>query len=268
MPEAVRRVTVAGQVFNVVAGAHDRFWDDCEAGWEAATFDVLAARLGPDATFVDVGAWIGPMALVAAACGATVIAYEPDPAAADELTANVALNPGFDVTIEHVALWTSTGTRQLRGGPAGLGESMSSLTGKAGRSGTTSVATIDARSASQSWPTDALIKIDVEGAEYRLVPRLQPFIAAQHPTVILSVHGYDMRASLPRMPAAMRRVLHHLLHAARTIPLLWALRDYSISSSDHAKPKWHPVSRWALAVRMWERELLVERWAASRARAR
>ena len=87
--------------------------------------------------FIDVGAWIGPMTLVAAACGARVVAYEPDPTAADELAANVALNPGFDVTVERVALWTSTGTRQFRGGPAGLGESMSSFSGRAGRIGST-----------------------------------------------------------------------------------------------------------------------------------
>jgi FkbM family methyltransferase len=258
MTGRVRCVTVGGKTFNVMADRHDDFWETCENGWEQATFEVLVSRLTPTSTFIDVGAWIGPMTLVAAACGASVVAYEPDPAAADELAANVALNPGFDVTVERVALWTSTGIRQLRGGPVGLGESMSSFSGRSGRVGSTTVATIDGREAAASWPCDAVVKIDVEGAEYRLLPRLRPYLAAHHPTMVLSVHGYDIRATLPRWPSSVRRVVHHARHAARAVPLLWALRDYGPPQvSDHDRPDWHEVSRPSLALRMWERELLL-----------
>jgi FkbM family methyltransferase len=258
MAADLRRVTVGGCTFNVVVGRHDEFWDTCQAGWEATTFDVLTTRLGTGSTFVDVGSWIGPMTLVAASCGAHVVAYEPDPTAADELLANIAANPGFDVDVRRVALWTSTGHRELRGGPVGLGESMSSFSGRSGRVGSTTVATIDAQEASRSWPPGALVKIDVEGAEYRLLPRLRPFLAAR-PTIVLSVHAYDVRASLTGWPSSVRRVLHHVRHAARTLPLLWALRRYQLRASDHEQPQWHPVSRRELMLRMWERELLLQR---------
>ena len=198
------------------------------------------------------------MTLVAAACGAKVVAYEPDPTAADELAENVAANPDFDVDVRRVALWTSTGHRELRGGPVGLGESMSSFSGRSGRIGSTTVGTIDARDAATSWPVDALVKIDVEGAEYKLAPRLRPFLA-ERPTVVLSVHAYDIRASLGRLPGPVRRVVHHTRHAARTIPLLWALRGYKLRASDHVRPHWHRVSRHDLLLHMWERELLLER---------
>ncbi|MDP9463269.1 MAG: FkbM family methyltransferase, partial [Actinomycetota bacterium] len=262
MPDATRRVTVAARTFNVVVGRHDGFWGTCEQGWETSTFEVLASRLGAASTFVDVGAWIGPMTLVAAACGARVLAYEPDPAAADELAANVAVNPGFDtlISIERVALWTSAGHRALRGGPVGLGESMSSFSGRSGRVGSTNVATVDAREAARSWPADSLVKIDVEGAEYRLLPRLRPFIAEHRPTMVVSVHGYDVRASLAGWPSPVRRVVHHVRHASRAVPLLWALRGYGATrASDHRRPQWHEVSKLALTLRMWERELLLER---------
>ena len=252
-----RRVTVGGCTFNVVAG-HDTFWDTCEASWEATTFEVLTSRLGPGSTFIDVGSWIGPMTLVAASRGAHVVAYEPDPTAADELAANVALNPDFDVDIERVALWTSTGTRQLRGGPVGLGESMSSFSGRAERVGSTSVSTIDARAAARTWPADALVKIDVEGAEYRVVPHIRSYLTAHHPTMVLSVHGYDVRASLPGWPSPVRRVVHHMHHAMRAIPFLWAIRSYgSVQASEHSQPQWHMVSPIGLALHMWERELLL-----------
>jgi FkbM family methyltransferase len=254
-----RSVTVGGCTFNVVAGLHDEFWDTCEKGWEATTFDVLTSRLGPNRMFVDVGSWIGPMTLVAAACGANVVAYEPDPGAADELEANVAANPNFDVDVRRVALWTSTGHRELRGGPVGLGESMSSFSGRSGRVGSTTVATIDGRDAATSWPPDALIKIDVEGAEYRLLPRLRPFLTAR-PTVVLSVHAYDIRATMGRWPSPLRRIVHVTRHATRTVPLLWAIRGYRpLRASDHDQPQWHRVSRRELLMHMWERELLLER---------
>ena len=259
MAADVRSVTVGGRTFNVVAAHHDKFWDTCESGWEATTFDVLTSRLAAGSTFVDVGAWIGPMTLVAAACGARVVAYEPDPDAADELAENVAANPGFDVDVRRVALWTSTGHRELRGGPAGLGESMSSFSGRSGRVGSTTVATIDGRDAATSWPSDAVVKIDVEGAEYRLVPRLRPFLATR-PTIILSVHAYDVRASLARLPSPVRRVVHHVRHATRSLALLWAIRRYRRPmASDHDRPQWHRVPRRDLVLHMWERELLLER---------
>ena len=259
MPADVRSVTVGGRAFNVVAGRHERFWDDCEGGWEATTFDVLTSRLRDASTFVDVGSWIGPMTLVAASCGARVIAYEPDPGAADELMDNLAVNPGLDVDVRRAALWTSTGHRELRGGPVGLGESMSSVSGRSGRVGSTTVATIDGRDAAASWPADAVVKIDVEGAEYRLVPRLRPFLKTR-PTIVLSVHAYDIRASMARWPGPIRRVAHHLRHATRTLSLLWAIRGYRrLRASDHERPHWHRVTRRELMLHMWERELLLER---------
>jgi hypothetical protein len=136
---------------------------------------------------------------------------------------------------------------------------MSSFSGRSGRVGSTTVATIDGRDAAGSWPPDAVVKIDVEGGEYRLLPRMRRYLATG-PTLILSVHAYDLRASLPAWPSPARRVIHHVRHAARAFPLLWALRGYKrLQASDHDQSQWHHVSRLALVLRMWERELLLER---------
>ena len=44
------------------------------------------------------------------------------------------------------------------------------------------------------------------------------------------------------------------------MPLLWAIRGYgTVRASDHDRPQWHPVSVRDLMLRMWERELLLER---------
>ncbi len=58
------------------------FWATFAVGtFELATVSVLEAELGPGRRFLDIGAWIGPFTVLAAALGAQVTAFEPDPVA-------------------------------------------------------------------------------------------------------------------------------------------------------------------------------------------
>ena len=260
MAADVRSVTVGERTFNVVSGHHDRFWDTCEGGWEATTFDVLTDRLSTGSTFVDVGSWIGPMTLVAAACGAKVVAYEPDPGAADELTENLAANPDFDVDVRRVALWTSTGHRELRGGPVGLGESMSSFSGRAGRVGSTTVGTIDASRrggfvADRRRGEDRRRRCRVStGAETATLLRG----ATDDRAVRTRLRHSSLAGALAGADSADRPP--HRTHATRTFSLLWSIRGYRrLRASDHERPHWHRVTRRHLLLHMWERELLLER---------
>ena len=144
----------------------------------------------------------------------------------------------------------------------GLGESMSSFSGRSGRVGSTTVATIDGQEAAASWPGDAVVKIDVEGAEYRLLPRLRPYLTAHQPTMVLSVHGYDLRASLAGWPSPIRRVINHARHAARCRSVAVGNRRVRQRTGQRSRPAavasgGTPLS--ALVLRMWERELLLER---------
>ncbi|MFN0092054.1 MAG: FkbM family methyltransferase, partial [Acidimicrobiales bacterium] len=102
-------VTAAGATFVVEASAelHVAFWERFAAGrYEPATVAVLTRALRAGDTFVDVGAWIGPFTLLAAALGAEVVAFEPDPLALAALRANLALNEGLAsrVALEPAAL--------------------------------------------------------------------------------------------------------------------------------------------------------------------
>src|SRR5215207_5157387 len=70
------------------------FWDAVEKGqWEPLTLATVRAYCRPGVVFVDCGAWVGPTALVAAGAGAQVFAIEADPAALEQLAANLAANP-------------------------------------------------------------------------------------------------------------------------------------------------------------------------------
>jgi len=64
-------------------------------GWEEGTFDVLDRFLGENSIYIDVGAWIGPTVLYAAAKCARVYCFEPDPVAYSRLERNIANNPQY-----------------------------------------------------------------------------------------------------------------------------------------------------------------------------
>jgi len=80
----------------------------------------------PGSVVVDVGAYIGRYALVAARKGAKVIAIEPDPANFSLLESNIRLNGLLNVTTLRVAVSNRGGTLPLYVA-AGSSRSMSSL---------------------------------------------------------------------------------------------------------------------------------------------
>ncbi|CAK0757174.1 hypothetical protein CCP1ISM_7140001 [Azospirillaceae bacterium] len=83
------------------------WWQSYASGrWEPQTLALLYKILRPGDLYIDVGAWIGPTVLFAAARGATVVAFEPDRTAFRELAANVAANPSLSkrITLHNTAL--------------------------------------------------------------------------------------------------------------------------------------------------------------------
>jgi len=113
----------------VVDEAHKAFWEVFRAGkWEEATLDTFDRHLDPSTVFVDIGAWIGPTTLYAAARAKRVIAIEADPVAAGLLRKNVALNPLLAERIEIIERAISSERGTLRMGSKGSkGDSMSSV---------------------------------------------------------------------------------------------------------------------------------------------
>ena len=88
----MQRVTLSGRTF-AVDDDKPSFWERAANGqWEPELLADLAAALGPGDLLLDIGGWVGPISLLAASCGAHVVALEPDPAAARQFRANVAGN--------------------------------------------------------------------------------------------------------------------------------------------------------------------------------
>ncbi|HEY5880194.1 MAG TPA: FkbM family methyltransferase [Nakamurella sp.] len=159
--------------------------------------------LTPGSTFVDVGAWIGPLALYGAGLADRCHAVEPDPIARDGLLANVARNPKLAdrIRVHPVAIGAAAGSARLGNiTSAAGGDSMSSLLfGTAATSWTVECVTLEEFISDIDPPRVALVKIDVEGAEVEVLGGSRDYIERWHPPLFLSVHGRFWSDPLPRM---------------------------------------------------------------------
>ncbi len=162
------------------------FWGLFASGrWEPETFEVLDRFLTPAGIYVDVGAWIGPTVLYAAPLCAHVLAVEPDPVAFEQLRRNLDLNPVGDVTLVAGAVDSHRDGTALYS-RAGWGDSMSTTMVPAGDR----IGVPTWRLADLVGPlADVdLIKMDIEGAESRVLPDAIGFLAERRIPCVVSLH--------------------------------------------------------------------------------
>jgi FkbM family methyltransferase len=188
--ETGRRVRV-GALEIAVADRQPTFWDAVERGtWEPLTLATLRAFCRPGIRFVDCGAWVGPTTLVAAGEGAEVIAVEADPAALEQLRANLAANPNLSgrITLLPRALSVEGGEVRMGAGRK-PGDSMSSLLFAGADAHWTAQGVTPAELAGLiGRDRPRLVKVDIEGGEYAIVPHLAPELDAPQTAVMLSLH--------------------------------------------------------------------------------
>jgi FkbM family methyltransferase len=157
--------------------------------------------------FFDVGANVGTYTVLASAvCGATTVAFEPDPNTASRLRDNVALNglAGL-VTVEQAAVSASSGTTKLS---IGL-DAINHIVGAEESGQEVRMVALD----DGPWETPTLMKIDVEGFEEQVIagagrrladPRLAALLI-ENPTpaieATLAEFGFSRRHYDPRTRA-------------------------------------------------------------------
>jgi FkbM family methyltransferase len=185
----VRAVKINERVIRV-ADDQPTFWAKVEAGrWEQSAFAFLDRWLDENTAFLDCGAWVGPMSLYAAFRARRVVAVEADPAALDQLRRNLTANPELagKITVVPKALspWS---------GPVGMGarrkpgDSMSSLL-LADADHSWTVTAITPEELVKLLPGDdpLVVKMDLEGAEYGLLPHFGEVLRASS-ALHLSLH--------------------------------------------------------------------------------
>lgn len=256
------RVNIRGIEFWVEAPLErDRaYWQlASRGGWEGHTFAALDRHVHGGTVYIDVGAWIGPTVLYAAARGAEVHAYEPDPVARQQLEANIDANPTLAdrIRVYPVALGAERAQATIAS-PLRLGDSMASLVS----SGETvaeeaPVEVVDGASevTRPHWQQCGIVKIDIEGGEYALLPRVTPFLREFRPPLLLSTHPTRLGMRYWHLPRPMRVPLwvSTALLGQRVPWRLGFYRWHRPAGVDH----WVPVNRTAALARPRDAEFLL-----------
>ena len=195
----MQEIRIGDSTFNVEND--DAFWGRVKSGhWEPATFEAIGKHIGPETTFLDFGTWIGPITLFAATKVRQVFSFEPDPEAARRLRRNLALNPLLEqkVTVIEKAVWPKAGTIRL-GAKTAPGDSMTSVHHVSSAT-SWEIPTITPAEIEALLPADGpvFLKIDVEGAEYDIVPQLHPLISRKKPRALVSFHPRFAAGGHPR----------------------------------------------------------------------
>ena len=204
----IHNVSFKGHEFRIQEGSvHPAYSVECFTKDESEFRDKYW-DIKPGEVVVDVGASYGAYALTAAACGAQVLAFEPEPTVFVDLLENVKLNPGMKVKAACAALADKPGLIEMaRYAPHWPQQTISSPY--------------------PALPLDALwinrcnwMKVDVEGAEYQVLNGAEQTLRRFRPRLIIESHiflepdltrklksylghfGYDFEV-IPREPCEM-----------------------------------------------------------------
>jgi FkbM family methyltransferase len=157
--------------------------------YEADLQQQLAAELHEGSVFYDVGANVGFFTLLAArAVGPTgrVFAFEPLPRNVELLQRHIAINHIRNAILFPAAVADAAGAGRIS---TNNSPSQGSLV--ADGSGTdVEMVTLDGLLASQAIAPPTVIKIDVEGAESRVLGGARHILSTYLPKIFLSTHGY------------------------------------------------------------------------------
>lgn len=169
------------------------YWDSFENNsWEPSTFSILDKVLLPSYTIVDIGAWIGPITLYSSFKVKKCYAFEPDPVAFNELETNVLLNPEQSPKIVTInkAITTDGKPTQLFSRHA-LGDSGASLLKRVkSKNAFIEISTLMFEGFLKEYDVERIdfIKMDVEGAEFKILSQMLGYLKKESPTLLVSLH--------------------------------------------------------------------------------
>lgn len=176
-----------------VGSGHRRF---ALGTYEPQIVALLVSRLKKNEIVMDIGANVGYFTLLMAhlvGSAGRVIAFEPVPEVYARLRENLRLNQCDWAQTEQLAIADTDGLGRMR---AEIDRALS-FTGQLAEDGNLSVpmTTLDNYMALADLKRLDLIKIDVEGAEDRLVRGMTKTLEILHPSVLVEIHRDDGQES-------------------------------------------------------------------------
>lgn len=171
--------------------------------WEPESTAALLSKLGPGSTFIDVGAHIGYYSLMAAAAvgpQGRVIAVEPNPETLSYLNENVRESKATSIKVWPVACAEEESTLQLYLAPSGNTGETSLSKANASQEGQSTVSypvrarPLDAIATETNIGRVDVIKIDVEGAELKVLKGAVRTLAQYRPLLIIEMVPHQLEA--------------------------------------------------------------------------
>jgi FkbM family methyltransferase len=164
----------------------DEFWRVIYMSyWENNTFNDIIPHLDKNKTFIDIGAWQGPISLVAQHYSKQCLCFEPDPEAYKYLVNNVNINLFQNIICENKAVSLlpklSIGADELGGGVTSFTKSLNSI-----ECDTISIEEIFNKYKLTNEDI-SVIKIDIEGYESELLK--DPFWKTINVNMHISLHA-------------------------------------------------------------------------------
>ena len=187
-------ITIRNRQFKVDPGQNRPYWEYINSGtWETATFDILDQWVKPDDVVMDLGAWSGVISLYIAEKASKVYAVDPDPVCFQELQTNIDLNPEVGAKIKPLQVAVSDSKEEIElSARQSYGQSSSSILHRKRDTETSHrLSTLPLPDLLTQEKIDQLdfIKMDIEGAEFKVLPTLPDCLKAlDYPTLMVSFH--------------------------------------------------------------------------------
>ncbi len=190
---------------------------------EAPTLAFFDATLPHCDTMIDLGAYVGFMSLYAATRAGTVHAVEACPAHQALLRRNLRANPDLAprIVVHPVAIGERDGAVALfRKGDADSGTSVFQMVERGGVMRGRPDSVVARRDATGlltelGLGSATLLKMDIEGAEYLVLPGLRDLLARALPPLLVSFHPFNLVAGTAYLTALRR--LRAALDAAEAL---------------------------------------------------
>lgn len=164
--------------------------------YEPPTARVIAGLLRPGDSVVDVGANSGFFTLLASrrvGPRGRVSSFEPVPAMRQRLLDNIELNGMRNVRVHEVAVSDAEGVLPLFEGPEGH-KGLSSLRPVANAVGCIEVRTVALDDLRETLSPIRLVKIDVEGAESRVLAGMARILEQDRPFLVIEITDAYLRS--------------------------------------------------------------------------
>ena len=195
------KVNKNGEFFLIENDANNpnlAFWRDIYRGWEGDTFSVLDKYLAKNKIFIDIGGWIGTMAMYGSRKSKHVYSIEADKKAHDDMSKNLKTNCIDNYTTINKVIYNIDNIQLKFGKNKFLPNSkMNDSTSQIYRDGESSseyylAETITLESIIEKYQIDpkeiGIIKVDIEGGEENILHDLKRINKKYNIPIYVSFH--------------------------------------------------------------------------------